>query len=192
MPKHTHKAPPKASTARTLGRASVRFFMRAVAGVFLVIMGLFFYKNWQAPHPLMVAITPKADTPKTDTPHTPSQATLIIDSDDAHLPYLYAISAHFHRHHPDIRLHIRPMQAGSDATPADFFFGTVDAMPDSFVNFATQESKVLKAHFNKNSPTALTFRDFLLSSPAQDLLHAHGMTSIEPYRPMTDPFKPTS
>lgn len=192
MPKHTHKAPPKASTARTLGRAFVRFFMRAVLGVFLVVMGLFFYKNWQAPHPLMVATAPKADTPKTDTPHTPSQATLIIDSDDAHLPYLHAISTHFHRHHPDIRLHIRPMKSHDDTGLADFFFKTMDTASDNAVHFAIKEGQTLTAHFNKENPAALAFRDFLLSSPAQDLLHAHGMTSIEPYRPMTDPFKPTS
>ncbi|MDO4426665.1 MAG: hypothetical protein Q4B88_00905 [Moraxella sp.] len=185
MPKHTHKTPLKCTTARKIGWLCVR----AVLGVFFVVLSVFFYKDKQAPHPLMVATT--STTAPTSTPQSSPHATLIIDSDDAYLPYLNAVITPFHRHHPHIRLHLRPIKSHDDQSPADFFFKTVDTASDNAVHFAIKEGQTLTAHFNKNSATALAFRDFLLSSTAQDLLSAHGMTSIEPYRTKTDPFKPT-
>lgn len=157
-------------------------------------LGLASYYNRLTNSPLVV---------KTDSP--PSQAPLVDHStpsnntawdSNTQLRFLFIPNANhpqdtkdllvaFGQHHPTI--HIYPTQNHADA---DFVFGDIShytpaQTPQFYLEpfyYALDNGKTVVAYANKHSLSAITFRDFMLSSIAQDIFIIQGFQSIEPYR----------
>lgn len=179
--------------------------LMAVMAIVLVVMAFY---NRQADDPIpMTNLATKATVNAAvndalpnaqDTRHI--TATLSIDDSKAH-PLLAKLMARFGEHYPNITLTYRTgdtadiyLGAKTTTPPNDStsFAYALMASPDLIANQSnspsptqgiyTQSMPVMVGTIANPSPAAWLFRDFLLSSIAQDIFVDEGLISIEPYR----------
>lgn len=133
-----------------------------------------YQKNIKADHPIMADITLRSSS----TNKIPIYITISPN-------YTYKMDrliAQFALYYPDYEVIIAPNNAALDVVLDDIPPTSNKTLP-SF-NYATlkQNSQVLTGYLLTDSKHTLLFRDFLLSSPAQDILIDDNIDTIEPYR----------
>lgn len=155
----------------------------------------FYYNNTTSP-PLFVktnllAVPTTTENTSTVWNNRTQMHLLFIPTDTPQEHLLLA----FQRHHPNI--HVLPTNSSNNA---DLVFGNLDnytpiQTPTLYLepfSYAFYNNTNLTAYANRYSLPATTFRDFMLSSVAQDIFISQGLQSIEPYRETKDTYFDTT
>lgn len=142
----------------------------------LIVLVVFYQQNKTAGNPLFVQ----------SLPHTAQDKTpLYVVIDPKRHKDSQALIDTFSEHRPDIELII------AKDIPKDknhIILGDPPTEALTSFDYALKDEAVLVGYMSGDDTASLAFRDFLLSSVAQDMLINDGFDSIEPYRDLSDYF----
>lgn len=149
------------------------FFVIAVLVIILLVW--FYQKNQNVRHPIVADVN--FDQPNVQK----SPIYLAISPKYAH--QTDRLMAQFALYHPDYEMIVVNDNHDFDIVLGDAPKG---AHATAF-NYATikQSNQPLTGYLLTDNESALVFRDFLLSSPAQDILIDENFDTIEPYRSLS-------
>lgn len=154
------------------GASYLLLLFAIVLGMALVIG---FYYNSKNNSPIFVTIQDHLITPN-------QTLTVYIDS-DRHKNSQTLIKT-FNHHKPHIAVNVIDKNTyHKQLNTTDVILGdpAVKAL-DAFDYAIVKPDTTLIGYINGDNPASITFRDFLLSSTAQDLFVEDGLETIEPYR----------
>lgn len=153
--------------------ASYLFLLFAIVLGMALVIG--FYYNSKNNSPIFVTIQDHLITPN-------QTLTVFIDS-DRHKNSQTLIKT-FNHHKPHIAVDVIDKTTyHKQLKTTDVILGdpAVKAL-DAFDYAIVKPDTTLIGYINGDNPASITFRDFLLSSTAQDLFVEDGLDTIEPYR----------
>lgn len=153
--------------------ASYTFLLLAIILGIALVVG--FYYNSKNNSPIFVTIQDHLITPN-------QTLTVYIDS-DRHKNSQTLIKT-FNHHKPHIAVDVIDKTTyHKQLKTTDVILGdpAVKAL-DAFDYAIVKPDTTLIGYINGDNPASITFRDFLLSSTAQDLFVEDGLETIEPYR----------
>lgn len=172
---------------RRIWHYSKRFMQGAIVCLLVVIailLAVSAYFNKRAGSPIFVATN-------TATPLTTTQSLTVYIDPVRHADSQLLLQK-FKQHRPDIDLMI--IDKISDSTP-DVVLGAMDSARlgadkqfSSFDYAIAKPDQTLIGYMNDDVPAGAAFRDFLLSSTAQDIFINSGLDSIEPYRNLSNDY----
>lgn len=164
---------PKTLAVRLKKLASYTFLLLAIILGIALFVG--FYYNSKNNSPIFVAVQ--------DSPITPNQTlTVFIDSDRHKNSQTLIKTFNYHKPHIAVDV-IDKTTYHKQLKTTDVILGdpAVKAL-DTFDYAIVKPDTTLIGYINGDNPASITFRDFLLSSTAQDLFVEDGLDTIEPYR----------
>lgn len=157
-------------TTRLTAMLLTVFFVIVVLVAVLLVW--FYQENQKVDHPIMTKIDPVHSNAK--------KTPVYLAISPNHLHKTDRLITQFAMYHPDYEVVIATDDISADVA-LDGSFANKN-LPSFNYAMLRQSSQPLTGYLLTDNASALLFRDFLLSSPAQDILIDENFDTIEPYR----------
>lgn len=166
------KSPKPAALAKQKITSGIAIALALLLAALLVLLLIFAYYDNNASHPLFVQ----------SHPHSPHHKTpLYVFIDPTRHQDSQTLLQTFAEHRPDIEMTIANAPDSHQETIV--ILGEVPNQSTWIAfDYALKNGQPLIGYIGGSDTASLAFRDFLLSSVAQDIFIATGFDSIEPYR----------